>query len=206
MKRNQVSYHPEPFFNQRKAECKRTQQLPTLLRQQCWELFRACWQWCANGCNNSQQCWDQQCIVGRIQPISLCKPCVMSVRDPNNVGRAVQTDPTLLRHASAITVQKKMLGVVGWIVWPVSNFAKQHSTTCNRVCKRTQHVTSNNVASFARGLKPKVGVVGSVAGWLLCCGVGTVHCLFNLLYDVIWWLHPSATPSNYLKSLTSVVE
>ena len=39
---------------------------------------------------------------------------------------------------------------------------------------------------FARGLKPKVGVVGSVGGWLLCCGVGTVHCLFNLLYDVIW--------------------
>ena len=39
----------------------------TLLRQQCWELLRACWQWCANGCNISQ-----------------------------NVGRAVQTDPTLL--------------------------------------------------------------------------------------------------------------
>ena len=39
--------------------------------------------------------------------MSLCKPCVMSVRDPNNVGRAVQTDPTLLRYASAITEQKK---------------------------------------------------------------------------------------------------
>ena len=68
---------------------------------------RACWQWCANGCNNSQQCWDLQCIVGRIQAISLCKPCVMSVRGPNNGGRAVQTDPTLLRYASAITEQKK---------------------------------------------------------------------------------------------------
>ena len=31
-------------------------------------------------------------------------------------------------------------------VWPVSKFA-QHPTTCNRVCKRTQHETSNNVAS-----------------------------------------------------------
>ena len=31
----------------------------------------------------------------------------MSVRGPNNVGRAVQTDPTLLRYASAITEQKK---------------------------------------------------------------------------------------------------
>ena len=47
------------------------------------------------------------CIVGRIQPISLCKSRVMSVRGPNNVGRAVQTDPTLLRYASAITEQKK---------------------------------------------------------------------------------------------------
>ena len=37
---------------------------------------------------------------------------VMSVRGPNNVGRAVQTDPTLLRHASAI-MEQKMLGVVG---------------------------------------------------------------------------------------------
>ena len=31
----------------------------------------------------------------------------MSLRGPNNVGRAVQTDPTLLRYASAITEQKK---------------------------------------------------------------------------------------------------
>ena len=31
----------------------------------------------------------------------------MSVRGPNNVGRAVQTDPTLLCYASAITEQKK---------------------------------------------------------------------------------------------------
>ena len=69
--------------------------------------LRACWQWCANGYNNSQQCWDLQCIVGRIQPISLCKPCIMSVRGPNRVGRPVQMDPTLLRYASAITEQKK---------------------------------------------------------------------------------------------------
>ena len=117
-------------------------QLPTLLRQQCWDL---------------------QCIVGRIQPISLCKPCVMSVRDPNNVGRAVQMDPTLLRYASAITEQKKC--------WELSaekfdrfqtlrNNTQQHLRTYNRVCKRTQHVTPNNVGSwwttmlppFARGL------------------------------------------------------
>ena len=33
--------------------------------------------------------------------------CVMRVCGSNNVGRAVQTDPTLLRYASAITEQKK---------------------------------------------------------------------------------------------------
>ena len=31
----------------------------------------------------------------------------MSVHGPNNVGTAVQTDPALLRYASAITEQKK---------------------------------------------------------------------------------------------------
>ena len=61
----------------------------------------------ANRSNNSQISLDLQCIVGRIQPISLCKLCVMSVRGSNNVGRAVQTNPTLLRYASAITEQKK---------------------------------------------------------------------------------------------------
>ena len=57
-------------------------QLPTLLVQQCWDLLRPCWQWCVNGCNNSQQ-----------------------------------------------------------------------HETCNRVCKRTQHVTSNNVASVCMEIK-----------------------------------------------------
>ena len=146
--------------------CKRTQQLPTLLRQQCWELLRACWQWCANGCNNSQQCWELHYIVGRIQHISLCKPCVMSVRGPKNVGRVVQTDPTLLRYASAITEEKKcweLLAEKFDRFQTLLNNTQQHPTTCNRVCKRTQNVTSNNVGScwptmlrpFARGLRPK---------------------------------------------------
>ena len=37
----------------------------------------------------------------------LWRLCVMCLRGPNNVGRAVQTDPTLLRFDSAITEQKK---------------------------------------------------------------------------------------------------
>ena len=88
----------------------------------------------ANGRNNSQHCWDLQCIVERIQPISLCKPCVMSVRGPNSVGRAVQTDPTLLRYASAITKQKKCWELLAekfdWFQ-TLRNKTQQHPATCN---------------------------------------------------------------------------
>ena len=108
--------------------------------------------------------------MGRIQPISLCKPCVMSVRDPNNVGRPVQTDPTLLRYASAITKQKKcweLLAEKFDRFQTLRNNTQQHPTTCNRVCKRTQHITSNNVGicwpkilhPFARGLTNNVIII-----------------------------------------------
>ena len=67
-----------------------------------------CWQLFTNRCNNSQKCWDMQCIVGRIQPIRLWRPCVMMhVCGSNNVGKAVQKDPTLLRYALGITQQEK---------------------------------------------------------------------------------------------------
>ena len=109
---------------------------------------------CSNGCNNSQQCWDLQCTVGRKKPIRLCKPRVMCVRGPNNIGRAVQKH-TLLRYVSVITEKQK-----SWKVWPVSNFAQQLPTGCaNR--RNIQHPTSNNVGScwptmlrpFVRGFR-----------------------------------------------------
>ena len=109
------------------------------------------------------ECWDLQFIVGKIQPISLCKPCVMSMRGPNNVGRVVETGPTLLRYASAITEQKKCWELLAENFdrfQSLRNNTQQHPTTGNRVCKRTQHVTSNNIWScwptmfrpFTRGL------------------------------------------------------
>ena len=91
-----------------------------------------------------------RCIVGRIQPLSLCKPCVMSVRGPNNVGRAVRTDPTLLRYALTITEQKKCWELMAEKFerfQTLRNNTQQHPTICNRLCKRTQHVTSHNVGS-----------------------------------------------------------
>ena len=54
---------------------------------------------------------------------------------PNNVGRAVQTNPTyIVARRFGDHGTKEILGVVGWKLWPVSNFAQQHPTTCNRVC------------------------------------------------------------------------
>ena len=48
----------------------------------------------------------------------------MSMRGPNNVGGAVQMDPTLLRYASVITEQKKCWEVLAEKVSPVSNFVQ----------------------------------------------------------------------------------
>ena len=141
----------------RKAACKQMQQLPTLLRQQGGELLGACWQWCANGRNNSQHCWDQQYVLGRIQPRSLCKPCVMSVRGPNNVGRAVQTEPTLLRYASAIAEQKKcweLLAEKFDRFQTLRNNMQQEvqtDTTCN--IQQCWELLANNVAFVFAGLK-----------------------------------------------------
>ena len=68
---------------------------PTL----CWELLRPCWQWyrpaneeCETTLNNVVTC----SIVGRVQLIRLWGPCVMCVRVPSNVRRAVR-----LIHCSA---------------------------------------------------------------------------------------------------------
>ena len=42
---------------------------------------------------------------------------------------------------------KEMLGLVDSKVGPVSNFAQQLPTTCNKMCNQTEHVTFNNVGS-----------------------------------------------------------
>ena len=79
----------------------------------------------------------------------------MSVRGPNNVGRAVQTDPTLLRDASANTEQKKCWGVVRSKVWPVSNFAQKLP------------ITRNNFNNMQQGVQTEATLLG-VAGQQCC--------------------------------------
>ena len=80
----------------------------------------------------------------------------MRVGEPNNVGRAVQTDPILVRYASQITEQKECWEFLTHKFDQFITFCNNslpHATTCNKACKRTQHVTSNNVASVLTGLK-----------------------------------------------------
>ena len=91
-----------------------------------------------------------KCIMERIQPLRLCKSCVMHVNGPNNVGSAVQTDPTLLRYALAIMEQKKCWELLAQMFdrfQTLRNNSQQHTTTCNRVCKRIQYATSNNIGN-----------------------------------------------------------
>ena len=80
----------------------------------------------------------------------------MQVRGFNNVGRAAQTDPKLLRFASTITKQKKCWEMLAQ-KFDLFEFCAR-ATTCNKVYKQTQHVSSNNlmlakkVASACTGL------------------------------------------------------
>ena len=79
----------------------------------------------------------------------------MIVPGPKNFGKAVKTDPTLLLYASAIMEQKKCIEFLAQKFarfQTLRNNSQQHATTCNRLYKRTQHVTSNNVATVCAGL------------------------------------------------------
>ena len=76
---------------------------------------------------------------------------VMSVRGPNNVGRAVQTDPTLLRYASAITEQKKSWELLAekfdrfQTLRNNTNNIQQTDTKCN--IQQCWELLANNVTS-----------------------------------------------------------
>ena len=94
-----------------------------------------------------------------------CKPCIMRVRGPNNChvkSCAIGSNFVALRFGNHGT--KEILRVVGSKVWPVSNFPQYLLTSCNRVCKRTDHVASNNVASFSAGLKSRCRGCGQKRG------------------------------------------
>ena len=107
-------------------------------------------------CKRMQQVWDLQCTVGRIQPISLCDPCGMSVRGPNDVGRTVQTDPTSLRDASAITEKKKCWELLAekFNRFQTLRNNMQQGVQTDASCKiqKCWEFLANNVASVCTGL------------------------------------------------------
>ena len=84
----------------------------------------------------------------------------MRMSGPSNVGRAVQTHPTLLRYAWAITEQKNCWELLGQNLTSFKlcatslNNTQRHATICNRMCKRTQHVTSHNVGNCWPNWRP----------------------------------------------------
>ena len=105
--------------------------------------------------------------MGGIRPTILWRACVIRVRGPNNVGRAVQTDPTLLGYGSVITKQK-------------------HPTICSKVCKGAQDVTSKIVASVCTGLKKYIYIY-----FFLC----VLFVLIQLVDNYVAW--PASTiPAN----------
>jgi len=85
----------------------------------------------------------------------------MGVLGPNNVGRAVQTDPTLLRYASAITEQKKCWELLAEKFDRFQTLRNnmqqgvQTDATCN--IQQFWELWVNNVASVCTGLKLPVG-------------------------------------------------
>ena len=92
----------------------------------------------------------------RIQPaIRLWRLSEMCMRGPNNhkCWKSCANGSKIVTFSFDHHGTKEILGVVDLKVLPVSKFARQLPTTtqqpktCNRMCKRTQHVTCNNVAS-----------------------------------------------------------
>ena len=66
------------------------------------------------------------------------------------VAQETSAPPPKKNPGSAHAEQKKCWELLGekfdWFQ-NLRNNTQQYPTTCNRVCKRTQHVTSNNVGS-----------------------------------------------------------
>ena len=70
---------------------------------------------------------------------------VLLVSTPSGLLSYVQTDAT--KHCWPSSVGSWCVHLHDAKRLTLRNNSQQHTTTCNRMCKRTQHVTSNNVGS-----------------------------------------------------------
>ena len=75
----------------------------------------------------------------------------MSVRRPQQCWKSCANGSNIIALRFGDHGTKEMLEVVGWKVWPVSNFAQQHAKTSNNMQQGVQtdatSVTSNKVGS-----------------------------------------------------------
>ena len=88
--------------------------------------------------------------------------------------------------------------------------SQQHSTTCNRVCKPTQHVTSNNVASVALGVSI-IFVFNLAVTWdivekkcktdLPARPYTPIFTLISILCATSHWLFLHNVPSSWAKAI-----
>ena len=99
----------------------------------------------------------------------------MNVCGPNNVGRAVQTDPTLLRYASAITEQKKCWELLAEKFDRFQTLRNnmqqgvQTDATCN--IQQCWELLATMLRPFARGFRPKFSNA-------LLYGIVVMFCVF----------------------------
>ena len=98
-----------------------------------------CWQWCVNGSNNSQQCCgDLQYLVGRIQPIRLCK-----LKFDSHLGACVAS--TMLEELC------KRIQHCCTTLWRSRNKRNVSSCWLKRSTRRFQTLRSNNSQQHATG-------------------------------------------------------
>ena len=71
----------------------------------------------------------------------------MRLRGPNNIGRAVQTDPTLLRYSLAIMGQTKCLKLLDRFQI-LRNNSQQHATIRNNMQQGVQTDATCNIQQF----------------------------------------------------------
>ena len=99
----------------------------------------------------------------------------MNVCGPNNVARAVQTDPTLLRYASAITEQKKCWELLAEkfdrFQTLRNNMQQGVQTDATYNIQQCWELLATMLRPFARGFRPKFSNA-------LLYGIVVMFCVF----------------------------
>ena len=118
---------------------------------------RTCWQWCANGCNNSQQ--------GK----NVTHKSLQSMRNerawPQQCWKSCANGSNIIALRFGDHGTKEMLRVVGWKVWPVSDCAAtsnnmqqgvQRDATCTRGLRSWKAATQRSPVTSKKRLRGRL--------------------------------------------------